>query len=313
MLNASSSCESSGSWCPQTPPSRFDSTVIRGWLTDQLGSPCRPCLPRRRARSPSVPALQPKRRRPLQPTHANMKRRSPTRQARHEENDVSMDEGYVEDGVVEDSAITPKPTKRGRQHRSTQPSLDPAAFSSICPPENIASSSSYTTALTQRPLLQSCNIDSSASSAQSGKPRSRRATSPAKTYSDLQLLNKPVKYGVVDAERDDLPEDIRTLVKDVQALCENVGIIPLEIQDRIPGAKRRSHWTNETGRDDLDLMIELDAMKRVHTAAVSLSTTGDYEPQWYCSVQWPLLDMAFRHQSHIEPKQMYVPSHSRYQ
>jgi hypothetical protein len=53
-------------------------------------------------------------------------------------------------------------------------------------------------------------------------------------------------------------------------------------------------------------MIELDAMKRVQAAAVSLSATGDYEPQWYCSVQWPLLDMAFRHQSHIVPKQMYV-------
>jgi len=35
----------------------------------------------------------------------------------------------------------------------------------------------------------------------------------------------------------------------------------------------------ETGRDDLDLMIELDAMKRVQAAAVSLSTTGNHEPQ----------------------------------
>lgn len=66
-------------------------------------------------------------------------------------------------------------------------------------------------------------------------------------------------------------------------------------QDRIPGAKKRSRWTYTTGRDDLDLMIELDAMKGVQAAAISLSTTGDHEPQWYCSVQWPLLDMAFRH------------------
>jgi hypothetical protein len=64
----------------------------------------------------------------------------------------------------------------------------------------------------------------------------------------------------------------------------------------------------ETGRDELDVMIKLDMMKRVQAAAVSLSTTGDYEPQWYCSVQWPLLDMAFWNQSHIEPKQMYVLS-----
>lgn len=35
---------------------------------------------------------------------------------------------------------------------------------------------------------------------------------------------------------------------------------------------------------DLDVIIELDAMKKVHTAAVSLSTTGDHEPQRCCSV-----------------------------
>ncbi len=80
----------------------------------------------------------------------------------------------------------------------------------------------------------------------------------------------------------------------------------LTVQDRIAGAKKRSHWTYETGRDELDLMIELDTIRRVQAAAVSLSTTGDHEPQWYCSVQWPLLDVAFRHLSHIEPKQMYV-------
>jgi hypothetical protein len=80
----------------------------------------------------------------------------------------------------------------------------------------------------------------------------------------------------------------------------------LTVQDHIPGAKRRPHWMYETGRDELDLMIELDMMKRVQAAAISLSITGDHEPQWYCSVQWPLLDMAFRDQSHIEPKQMYA-------
>jgi hypothetical protein len=41
--------------------------------------------------------------------------------------------------------------------------------------------------------------------------------------------------------------------------------------------RRRAPTGYETGRDDLDLMIELDAMKWVQAAAVSLSTTGDYE------------------------------------
>ncbi|KAF2176060.1 hypothetical protein K469DRAFT_761408 [Zopfia rhizophila CBS 207.26] len=75
----------------------------------------------------------------------------------------------------------------------------------------------------------------------------------------------------MNAEQDNSPEDIRVL-------------------DPIPDAKKRSHWTHETGRDKLDFMIELDAMKR-----------------WYCSVPWPLLDMAFHYQSHAEPKQMSVP------
>lgn len=91
------------------------------------------------------------------------------------------------------------------------------------------------------------------------------------------------------------------LIEDLQVICENVGIVSSKMQDRIPGAKKRSHWTYEIGRDELDLMIELDAMKRVLAADVSLSTIEDHEPQWYCLVQWPLLDMAFRHQSYIEP------------
>ncbi|KAF2241421.1 hypothetical protein BU26DRAFT_571901 [Trematosphaeria pertusa] len=83
---------------------------------------------------------------------------------------------------------------------------------------------SYANALVHHPVLHSSNTDSSTSSAQSRKFKSKRATSPAKTRSDLQLLNKPVKHGVIDAERNDLPEDIRVLIEDLQALCENVGI-----------------------------------------------------------------------------------------
>lgn len=230
---------------------------------------------------------------------------SPSRKARGREHDVLLDEGYVEENaVLGDTATTPKPSRRGRQRGLTQPPLDLAAFSATRRPDNIAPSGSYTNALAHHPVLHPSNTNSSSSSVQSGKSKSKRATSPAKTYSDLQLLNKPVKYGVMDAERDDLPEDIRVLIEDLQALCENVGIIPLKMQDRIAGAKKRSHWTYETGRDELDLMIELDTIRRVQAAAVSLSTTGDHEPQWYCSVQWPLLDMAFRYLSHIEPKQI---------
>jgi hypothetical protein len=46
---------------------------------------------------------------------------------------------------------------------------------------------------------------------------------------------------------------------------------------------------------------------RLQAEAVSLSVTGDHESQWYCSVQWPLLQTAFRNLPAIEPKQMYAP------
>ncbi|KAI9686291.1 MAG: hypothetical protein M1820_010673 [Bogoriella megaspora] len=312
----SSGCESGSIWCPPTPPPTFNSAVIHGWLADQPVSPRLLYFDRKRARSRSSQAPQPKRRRPLQSTHANMSRRSPrrrdsteqlspNRKAQGRELDVFSDNGYIEENaVLRDTEITPKPTRRGQKRGLTQQPLDLAAFSTTQRPDNITPSSSYTNALARHPRLPPSNTNSSSSSIQSEKSKLKRATSPAKTYSDLQLLNKPVKYGVMDAERDDLPEDIHVLIEDLQALCENVSIIPSKMQDRITGAKKRSHWTYETGRDELDLMIELDTVRRVQAAAVSLSTTGDHEPQWYCSVQWPLLDIAFRHQSYIEPKQI---------
>lgn len=111
---------------------------------------------------------------------------------------------------------------------SAQPPLDLAAFSAIHLPDNITPSILYTNALAHHPV-HSSKTDSSSSSAQSGKSKSKRAKSPAKTYSDLQLLNKSAEYGVMDADRDDLLEDICLLIDDLRALCENVGIIPLKI------------------------------------------------------------------------------------
>jgi hypothetical protein len=67
------------------------------------------------------------------------------------------------------------------------------------------------------------------SSTKSERAKSKRATSSAKTYSDLQLLNKPVKYILIDVKRDGLPEDICILIEGLQALCENVGIISSKI------------------------------------------------------------------------------------
>jgi hypothetical protein len=112
----------------------------------------------------------------------------------------------------------------------TQPLLDPAAFSATHHPDSIAPSGSYTNALAHHPVLHPSNTNSSSSSVQSRKSKSKRATSPAKTYSDLQLLNKLVKYSVKDAEQDDLLKDIRVLIKDLQTLCENVGMIPSKMQ-----------------------------------------------------------------------------------
>lgn len=72
------------------------------------------------------------------------------------------------------------------------------------------------------------------------------------------------------------------LTKDLHVLCDNVGIIMSKIQ--FWHKKNRPLWMYETGRDERDIMIKLDMMKRVQAAAVLLSTTGDHEPQWHCSV-----------------------------
>jgi hypothetical protein len=88
---------------------------------------------------------------------------------------------------------------------------DPAA--AIHRPDNIAPSGLYTNTLAHHPILHPSNTNLSSSSVQSRKSKSKRATSPAKTCSDLLLLKKPAKYGVMDAERDDLLEDIRVLIE----------------------------------------------------------------------------------------------------
>jgi len=73
--------------------------------------------------------------------------------------------------------------------------------------------------------ILSSYTDSSIPSALYGKTKSKWATSPAETYSNLQLLNKPIAYGVIDVVRNDLVESERVLVEGLQAPCENMGII----------------------------------------------------------------------------------------
>jgi hypothetical protein len=164
MPCASSGCDSSSICCPPTPPPTFNFAVINGWLADQPVSPRPPHSDRKRARSPFPQAPQPKRRRPLQPTYANMNRRSPrrkdsteqlspSRKAQGREHDVLLDEGYVEENaVLGDTATTPKPSRRGRQRGLTQPPLDLAAFSATHRPDNITPSGSYTNALRPPPI-----------------------------------------------------------------------------------------------------------------------------------------------------------------
>jgi hypothetical protein len=182
MLCASSGCDSGSIRCPPTPSPTFNSAVINGWLADQPVSPRPPHSDRKRARSPFPQAPQPKRRRPLQPTHANMNRRSPrrkdsieqlspSRRAQGRERDVLLDEGYVEENaVLGDTATTPKPPRWGRKRGLTQPPLDLAAFSATHCPDSITPSGSYTNALAHHPVLHPSNTNSSSSSVHPGSP-----------------------------------------------------------------------------------------------------------------------------------------------
>jgi hypothetical protein len=58
----------------------------------------------------------------------------------------------------------------------------------------------------------------------------------------LQLLNEPVRYGAMNAEHEDLPQDVRMHSEEIQALSDNVSIRPSKMQVRFLTVK--FPWAN---------------------------------------------------------------------
>ncbi|KAH8704630.1 hypothetical protein GQ44DRAFT_508443 [Phaeosphaeriaceae sp. PMI808] len=142
------------------------------------------------------------------------------------------------------------------------------------------------------------------SSAQTKTSKSKRSSSPAKTDSHLRLLNKPVRYVDMDEHQHGLPEDIRMLTTDLETLCNTVGVIPSLVKNHIPGSGNYPFWMYETDRDEDEVWHELRVVNEVRAEAASLLSSRDHESQWYYSVHWPILALAFQAQPHMKPKQI---------
>ncbi|PVH91749.1 hypothetical protein DM02DRAFT_620349 [Periconia macrospinosa] len=73
--------------------------------------------------------------------------------------------------------------------------------------------------------IPSSYTDLSIPSALYGKTKSKWATCPPETSSDLQLLNKPIAYGVIDVVRDDLGHALNILpIERRVAMRQNIPV-----------------------------------------------------------------------------------------
>lgn len=200
----------------------------------------------------------------------------------------AQDEGYANTAspdITEDAFATPG----GHAQQECQPILDlsfPRSHPRSHHSSNPVARSTYGQALAQRQYTSQSNTLSKASTqlGASQKSKTKRATSPCKNLADLQLLNKPVSYGVLNLEgADAVPKELKTLVDNVYYLCRDVGTIPKQVKDQI-SARVRLADLNSLDRDDFEVRLELDAMQRAHNAAVDLTANSAHKALWCCSV-----------------------------
>jgi ElaB/YqjD/DUF883 family membrane-anchored ribosome-binding protein len=217
-----------------------------------------------------------------------------------------LDEGYADTlspEIAEDIFETPRP----HLQRERQPTLH-LSFQALHHSSSPATGSTHSQVFSLRQHTSQSNTLSNASTQSSGSQKTKRATNPCTNLADLQLLNKPVSYGVLNLEGTDaVPNELQTLVNDVYHLCRDVGTVPVQVKDQI-SARLRQADLNSLERDDFEVRLELDAMQRAQNAAVDLTADSAHEAPWCCSVIWPILDTAFRFQPHIKPANMYVYS-----
>ncbi|KAF2872810.1 hypothetical protein BDV95DRAFT_357497 [Massariosphaeria phaeospora] len=255
--------------CPPTPPPRFDKfdvAVIHGWLachppspplpepspdpspeSSPDFSPARACSPSPSPayRSRAIPLLsrptpaspsRPKRRQPLQAIMSNNQR--PKRNVR--------EQSYKEPGpLIFDNPNEHENAKKGKM-TSGQTRQGGGSPTKGSPSKKSGSLvNDYTEAITERmdninpfanapSLPHSSGIGGSGSSVPNNSGGSgngsKRPSSPVRTTDDLRLLNKPVNQKQLANYRNYLPADALGLIRDVENLCLNIGILPSKLK-----------------------------------------------------------------------------------
>ena len=150
----------------------------------------------------------------------------------------------------------------------------------------------------------------------SKQPRSR---SPTKRLGDFQFSDMPVDPQAWSS--DAIPPELKDLITDMEDIGSKVGIIPLEVKDRIAATKeivRDFQWAKEDGRHR-DKEAEEKATDRItgglghglfwyrvsmiHRATIECLVGSDPEPAWNSEVHSSILRLAL--EGHWEGEEVW--------
>ena len=142
-------------------------------------------------------------------------------------------------------------------------------------------------------------------------PRKRqRSSSPTKSRTGLQLLEKPVNIVDLSGQQQQLPSDVETLYSEIQNAVEfKLGILPSEVPDPAGwlGRQPPSHCFRKPELDDPSRVRAVHvALCRIRRAAMKSAQCQRHEQAWNNMVHTPLLELVF--QSNNETDREDVPS-----
>ncbi|KAI3319231.1 hypothetical protein HD806DRAFT_288166 [Xylariaceae sp. AK1471] len=138
-------------------------------------------------------------------------------------------------------------------------------------------------------------------------PRRRKSTSPKKTRSMLETLQKPFNlrgFPVHARVLEQLPQDVKSLYKEIRRATREQGILPLELQKQLT----EQHGAEEYAFKKPDaITISAEAKAKAHARAATVYGTlcevmqkssealiyERHESTWNCHVHTPLLELVF--------------------
>ncbi|KAH8662647.1 hypothetical protein BGZ61DRAFT_368597 [Ilyonectria robusta] len=151
---------------------------------------------------------------------------------------------------------------------------------------------------------------STASSSQVSQNSSRRGNSPSKRPQSLRALEKPIEYvALEDDAAAQLPADMQSLYNRIYEITvEHDRFLPQNAREDVQSILRRNirdDWfmsadAGEANADDVaqnegeqhDASAELQALKKIESAARDSMRLGRSEGAWNIEVHGPLLDLA---------------------